>query len=62
MRSGDPVVILAAGVNGQRSALAPPEDLIDVDGPEDDGVFLRPIVIDVGDLRQNPEEALEALR
>jgi hypothetical protein len=54
----DPVVVLAAGVVGDRE-LAPPEDLVD-ELPDDS--MLRPIVIDVTQLRHDPVAALGALR
>jgi len=53
--SGDPVVVLAAGVTGDRAAIVPPENLIDDEDPEDAaGGFMRPIFIDVSRLREEP--------
>jgi hypothetical protein len=62
--SGDPVVVLAAGVTGDRAAIAPPENLIDDEDPEDSagGGFLQPIFVDVTQLRQDPPAALSVLR
>lgn len=61
--SCDPVIILAAGVTGNRAAIAPPENLVDDEDPEDNtGGLLRPIVIDVSQLRADPAAALATLR
>lgn len=62
-RSADPVVVLAAGVTGNRSSIAPPENIIDDDDPENAArAFLRPIIIDVTQLRADPAAALGVLR
>jgi len=61
--SADPVVVLAAGVTGNRAAIAPPENLIDDDDSENTASgFLQPIIIDVNQLRAEPAAALGALR
>lgn len=62
-QSGDPVIFLAAGVTGNRAQIAPPENLIDDDDAEDTASgFLRPIIIDVNQLRTDPAAALATLR
>jgi hypothetical protein len=61
--SSDPVLILAAGVNGSRDAIAPPEDLIDEQDPFDVATTrTQPLLLDVNQLRQDPQALLEALR
>jgi hypothetical protein len=61
--SADPVILLAAGVTGSRAAIAPPENLVDDEDAEDTASgFLRPIIIDVNQLRADPAAELAALR
>jgi hypothetical protein len=61
--SADPVVVVAAGVTGNRAAIAPPENIVDDDDSESTASgFLRPIIIDVNQLRAEPAAALGALR
>lgn len=61
--AGDPVVFLAAGVTGNRAAIAPPENLIDDEDAENTASgFLRPIIIDVNQLRADPAAELATLR
>jgi hypothetical protein len=61
--SADPVILLAAGVTGNRAAIAPPENLVDDEDAEDTASgFLRPIIIDVNRLRADPAAELATLR
>lgn len=61
--SADPVIFLAAGVTGNRAAIAPPENLVDDEDSEDTASgFLRPIIIDVNQLRADPAAELATLR
>jgi hypothetical protein len=61
--STDPIVIVAGGVTGDRTAIAPPEDIIDEEDPENTaGGLVRPIIIDVNHLRADPAAALSPLR
>ena len=62
-QSGDPVIVLAAGVSGNRAAIAPPENLIDNEDADDNASDVsRPIIIDVNELRADPASALAILR
>jgi hypothetical protein len=62
-QSGDPVIVLAAGVSGNRAAIAAPENLIDDDDADDAVSGLpQPIIVDVNDLRADAASALAAVR
>jgi hypothetical protein len=61
--TADPVVILAAGVTGDRAAIAPPESIVGEENLESAASgFLEPIVVDANQLRTAPAAALASLR
>lgn len=61
--SEDPLLVLAAGVPGARTAVVAPENIIDDEDPENTASgFLGPIIIDASDLRTVPAAALASLR